>query len=519
MNKISILLSAFLFLNLSAQTIDSTSKKYAESITSDERKTYVYQLASDEFEGIETGKKGQKPAADYLANYFKSLEIKSVINDSYFQVFHFKEEYPTGVEIKLNNLNAEFLKDFYHFSGFENQKIVSNKILFLGYDIDFENYSDYQNIDVIGKILMILDDEPHNEQGFSLITESGKISDWSSNRWKKINYAKEKGANAVLIVYKSYDYELSNFRHYAEKTSTYFENSNKINRLPYFFVSAQMAEHIILRKPKKKSLTISEIRKKISQSCRTHTILNHKNINININKPILDISSENVLAYIPGTDLAEDLIILTAHYDHFGIDNGEIYYGADEDGSGTAALMEIAEAFVPAANEGKRPRRSILIMPVSGEEKGLLGSSFYVNFPVFPLSATIANLNIDLIGRLDEAHQNYSNYVYLIGSDKLSTELHKISENVKKACFNITLDYTYNHDNHPNKLYYRSDHYNFAKNNIPAIFHFTGIHEDYHKLSDTADKLDVQKMENITWLIFYTAWELANKDTRPKFDK
>lgn len=230
------------------------------------------------------------------------------------------------------------------------------------------------------------------------------------------------------------------------------------------------------------------------------------------------LKGENVLGYIEGTDLRDELLIITAHYDHLGKHDTVIYNGADDDASGTAAVLEIAEAFMLAKNEGKGPRRSVLVMPVSGEEKGLLGSKYYTDNPIFPLEKTIANLNIDMIGRIDEEHDN-GNYVYLIGSDRLSNELHTISENVNNKYFNINLDYTYNKEDDPNRYYYRSDHYNFANKNIPVIFYFNGVHKDYHKSSDTIEKLDFDKTQKITRLIFLTAWELANREERPALNK
>ena len=227
------------------------------------------------------------------------------------------------------------------------------------------------------------------------------------------------------------------------------------------------------------------------------------------------IRGENVLGYIEGTDLKNELIIITAHYDHLGKHDSLIFNGADDDASGVAGAMEIAEAFMITKKEGFGPRRSILIMPVSGEEKGLLGSKYYTDNPIYPLEKTIANLNIDMIGRLDDWHDN-GNYVYLIGSDRLSLELHNINEEINSKYIGLDLDYRFNDEDDPNRYYYRSDHYNFAKNNIPVIFYFNGIHEDYHRPSDTIEKLDFNKIEIITKLIFLTAWELANREERIK---
>jgi len=230
------------------------------------------------------------------------------------------------------------------------------------------------------------------------------------------------------------------------------------------------------------------------------------------------IKGENVLGFIEGTDLKEELIIITAHYDHLGKHEDKIFNGADDDGSGTVATLEIAEAFMLAKKEGNGPRRSVLIMPVSGEEKGLLGSKYYTDHPIYPLENTVANLNIDMIGRIDDWHEN-GDYVYLIGADMLSQELHDISEQINDQHIGLELDYTFNAEDDPNRYYYRSDHYNFAKNNIPVIFYFNGVHEDYHKVTDTVEKIDFNKIQTITRLVFLTAWELANREERIQLNK
>ena len=225
--------------------------------------------------------------------------------------------------------------------------------------------------------------------------------------------------------------------------------------------------------------------------------------------------SENVLAYIEGSKKPDELIIISAHLDHLGISiDGKINNGADDDGSGTVALMEMAQAFNMAKLEGVGPKRSLLFLHLTAEEIGKQGSEFYTKYPVFPLENTITNLNIDMIGRVDDLHKNNKDYIYLIGSDRLSKELHYISEKVNKTYFNINLDYKYNAENDSNRYYSRSDHYNFALHGIPVIFYFNGEHEDYHQVSDTPDKIDYPLLEKRTKLIFATAWQIANQEHR-----
>jgi len=242
-----------------------------------------------------------------------------------------------------------------------------------------------------------------------------------------------------------------------------------------------------------------------------------------------EVDSENVIAIIEGTEKPDEYLILTAHLDHVGYGRtgsrlrksyiGEvkdrIHNGADDDGSGTVAMLEIAQAFKQASKKGKGPKRSIVFLHVTGEEKGLLGSAYYSENPIYPLSNTVANLNLDMIGRIDPTRKgDKREYIYIIGSDHDSQDLHEISEQTNLQTVNLDLDYRYNAKDDPQRFYYRSDHYNFAKKGIPIIFYFSGTHEDYHLPSDTPDKINYDLLELRSKLIFYTAWNIANRDQR-----
>ena len=232
------------------------------------------------------------------------------------------------------------------------------------------------------------------------------------------------------------------------------------------------------------------------------------------------VKTENVAAIIKGDVYPNEYIVLTAHLDHVGIEDGEIYNGADDDGSGSMALLEIAQAFKLAELDGNRPKRSIVILHVSAEEKGLLGSKYYAENPLYPLNETITNLNVDMIGRTDPTRESDNdNYIYLIGTDRLSSMLHETSEKVNSRTVNLELDYRFNAWDDPNRFYERSDHFNFAKNNIPVIFYFSGTHEDYHGPGDTPDKIRYDLLTQRSRLIFHTAWEIANMDKRIEVDQ
>ena len=246
-----------------------------------------------------------------------------------------------------------------------------------------------------------------------------------------------------------------------------------------------------------------------------------------------EVDTENVIAIIKGTEIPDEYLILTSHLDHVGYGRtgsrsreayiGEvkerIHNGADDDGSGTVAMLEIAQAFKQASKKGKGPKRSIIFLHVTGEEKGLLGSAYYADNPIYPLENTVTNLNLDMIGRIDPTRKgDKREYIYIIGSDHDSQDLHNLSEQTNLETVNIDLDYRYNAKDDPNRFYYRSDHYNFAKNGIPIIFYFSGTHPDYHLPSDTPDKIEYDLLELRSKLVFYTAWNIANRDERIKVD-
>ena len=235
---------------------------------------------------------------------------------------------------------------------------------------------------------------------------------------------------------------------------------------------------------------------------------------MNMTKEAKVLNGSNLLTYVEGTDKKDEVVIVSAHYDHLGMRGDDIYNGADDNGSGTTTVLELAEAFRLAESAGFGPRRSVAFLLVTGEEKGLLGSEYYSENPIFDLKNTVADVNVDMVGRVDEKYTTNPNYIYVIGSDRLSTDLHKLNEAANKKYAGLTLDYTYNSEEDPNRYYYRSDHYNFAKKGVPAIFFFNGVHADYHKATDTVDKINFEKMEKVGRLIFHTTWEIANREDR-----
>lgn len=488
---------------------------YAKTITVDELKEHLYVLSSDAFEGRETSKAGQKKAAAWLEDYYVSLGLQAGQNNGVSQQsFLLRKRKLVATHLNVGTLVFESSKDLFCLDADGLEGITTfSSISFLGYGITEGSYNDYEGLDVKGGAVVVYDGEPVDKHKKSIFAKgSDLLSDWSFDPALKINAAQQAGARAIFVIRSDYSTFLPRVKYWLESDRMELledVKDQKATGIPMVFISEETARKIFPNLPSKNQLNKKKSKKKNKCVSREKAVLN-----IEVQDEV--VSSENVLAFIEGSDpdLKNEVVIVSAHYDHIGIVNGEINNGADDDGSGTVSAMEIAEAFITAKKEGHGAKRSVLVLHVSGEEKGLFGSDYYTRYPVYPLESTVCDLNIDMIGRVDEEHKSDENYVYLIGSNRLSNELHDLSEKVNNENYGIKLDYTYNADDDPNQFYYRSDHYNFAKHNIPVIFYFSGVHEDYHRPGDDPEKIRYEKMCRIAQLVFCTAWEVANKPTR-----
>ena len=513
MKKTLLLLSVmFIAFSCNKEATKEDVVAYGSTITEEELKEHLYIYASDEFAGRDTGKPGQKKAAEYLKKEYEALGIPSVIEGNYFQNVPLSIVKTPEVAITVNGKAFNYFDDFISLTSAATGNVAANDIVYAGFGIDDDKYSDYTNLDVKGKIVVVKGGEPKDKAGNNVITGDKEASKWSKGRQAistKRNAAKDKGAKALFFM------DDALFTRYAKFFKRRAENggSNSLS-LPSKKDANEEIYHFLISEKMGKALV-----KNIEKSTKTATVATKVDMSFkSIKTPM---ASENVAAIIKGSEKPNEYIIISAHLDHVGTNaKGEIFNGADDDGSGTVSLLEIAEAFKTATDKGHGPKRSIIFLHVTGEEKGLLGSRYYTDYePLVPLANTVANLNIDMVGRIDPKRKGDRNYIYLIGADKLSTDLHNISEEVNKNFTNIELDYTFNRESDPNRFYYRSDHYNFAKNNIPVIFYFNGTHDDYHQASDTPDKINYDLLENRSRLVFHTAWELANRAERIVVDK
>ncbi|RYU83696.1 M28 family peptidase [Hymenobacter persicinus] len=519
----------------SASAAPDPAVTYAGTIRQTDLREHLTTLASDAFAGRETGQAGQKKAADYLVRQFAALGLQGPVKGSatpYLQPFQVTRGTPQpGGYLKVNGQNYAWLRDFFSYgpllSPFPTE--TAGQPVFAGFGIDDPKYSDYAGLDVRGKDVLVLMGEPQDAKGRSLLTGTKEDGEWASGI-RKIALAKRKGARSIFFLTFG---STADFQAQATQLGPALQEPAWALTDPVP-ASATAADHDEMPAGIGVYLVSPEVGPQLAGTTEANLraylgaiAKQKKPVPLNFQPPAFTafvpqqqekLTTENVLGFLEGSDKKDEVLVISAHYDHLGTKHDTIYNGADDDGSGTVSVLEIAQAFAQAKKEGHGPRRSILFVLMTGEEEGLFGSEYYTTHPVLPLAATVTDLNIDMVGRTDQAHAGKPDFVYLVGDDKLSWELHTAVEAANAKYSRLALDYAYNADNDPEQLYYRSDHYNFAKHNIPVVFFTSGLHADYHKATDDVERIEFEPLEKRARLVFYTAWELANRDARVLLD-
>ncbi len=492
---------------------------FSRNITQAELKEQLVRLASSDFEGRETGSPGLDKAAAYLINRLVEMGVEKAPSlHGYYQDVMMSYVQWEDLGVTINGQSFEHLRDFVCLHE-QNQNLPNFKVkdvMFLGYGIDDPKYSDYLSNNTRGKTIMIYKGEPLDQDSLSIITGTKEPSSWANDLEKKLQSAAEHRVRIVLVVDPDIRQTVSFNRARIAGQKLHFGQIPLPTVPNTIYISPDMAKLIIGERME----TFVQNRVRQTQTGISRPV--HLPVDMNIRQHLTRnvLYSKNIMGIIPGTEpgLNEEHVVISAHYDHLGKKGNSIFYGADDNASGTAAVLEIMETLAEAKEQGVGPRRSVMCIFFTAEEKGLLGSQYYAENPVIPLDRTTVNVNIDMIGRIDQKHRDNEQYIYVIGSDRLSTELHKINESTNDTYSHLDLDYTYNAKNDPNRFYYRSDHYNFAKHGIPSIFFFSGVHEDYHQPTDTPDKILYDKYEMVTKHIFHLTWELANRQKRISVD-
>ena len=513
----------------SSATVTAPRFGNTDGITAQQLRNYLEFIASDELEGRDTPSRGLDIAAMYIADHLKTWGIKPAgDNGTYFQKFPLKRSKvdAQSTNLSLNNQSFTYGEDF--LTSLTNSNVPASGIVYAshGWVIKAKNINAYQGIDVKDKIVVVTGGLP---KGITFNDIQGKMGeDWLSPGL----YANANGARAV-ISFPSFG-GLANWKanrwNQADKGDLEFKAPQFQVKIPTITATPRLLNAIFQGE---KANGTNVFTKAIMQDFVEPFDLNpNKKISLNVAVKTEMTHSQNVIGILEGSDptLKNEYVAIGAHYDHVGMNpffagEDKIWNGADDDGSGTVAVMAMAEAFSKSA---QRPKRSILFIWHAGEEKGLWGSEYYADNPTVPINSIITQLNIDMIGRSQKLNEpvkprnqelTKQGEVYLIGSKMMSTELGELSEATNNAFLKMNFNYRYDDPKDPQQFFYRSDHYNYAKKGIPIIFYMDGDHEDYHQPSDSVEKIDFEQMEKIARTIFATGWELANRPTRPKVDK
>ena len=500
------------------------SLPYAASITPEGLKQDLSVLASDEYEGRETGQKGQRMAADYIAKAFAADGLAGPVPGSdnpYLQHFSMNRvSLDPASAIQVGGKTYTQGKDFYVLrpGGFAGSS-AAVKPTFAGYGIKEDNYSDMATPPAAGSDLVVLLGQPLNKAGQPLL---GATSPYRGSGLQAISAR----AGALLAARPHSVFLVAPtagaFAQAAKEMAPYTREQLEFADQPapsgpgIVLVSPALGTALLGTTPiglTKYEKGVAAAGKPIASGFKPAAA------SVQLKQKKEPFTTENVLGYLEGGDKKDEVVVLSAHYDHLGIKDGVVFNGADDDGSGTVSVLAMARAFTQAKKDGHGPRRSILFLANVGEEEGLLGSQYYTDHPIFPLANTVTDLNIDMVGRVDSLHQGKGDYLYLVGDDRLSTELHTLSEATNQQYNPVALDYKYNAPDDPEHIYERSDHYNFAKHNVPIIFYTSGLHPQYHKATDDVELIDFPAMARRDQLIFHTGWAVANRDQRIMVDE
>jgi hypothetical protein len=532
------------------QTINTDAQallSYQDAITTDYLRAHLTPFAADSMEGRETGTKGQKKAADYLSKQYRSLGLKPVgDNGSYFQHFDLTATRTDSVvfqtyainkdggeelvskSVNSKNSSANFIRQF------GSSDTVRAEIVFAGFGLQNQELGidNFKGIDVKGKWVMVMGGElPQVVAGDTLYTDANQrqfVQGWFRN-------ILQKGVAGIINIQK-----LDSLEKKFEKDA--IGNQQSFGQVSGMQLAYRAQEkgggslnlNNISPNHAAKILGLSDL--DALNKKKEELTINIKSFNAKetgygfIQTPyVTDVSleSENVAAFMEGADpqLKDEVVVLSAHYDHLGLSlsstsDDTVYNGANDDGSGTIGVLSAARAFSKAKANGVKPKRSILFLSVSGEEKGLLGSRYYSDHPIYPIEKTVANINTDMIGRVDPKHQKSGNenYIYIIGGDIISSDMDSLLKAGNARSGQLELDMRYNDLNDPNRFYRRSDHWNFGRFGVPFVFFFNGVHEDYHSTSDEVDKINFELMAKTARSMYATTVMVANADSVPKVD-
>lgn len=508
------------------------NQNQANVITASDLESHVFFLSSTLLQGRENGEPGLEIAAQYIASQAKLAGLKPANGNSYFQPYSLikKSIDPEKTSIKIlsgKSDSAIIKKPVFQLSPTgPSDFIIEGEVAFAGYGlkIDKYKYNDFENIKPEGKILIVMTRAPSTPDGKKFLFEETPWNSFSSLQVKLSTLLYSK-AKAILFVldpksgFTSFNEQYPDYAAQLESTISMKGEKSRSFDFPGMpkiaFIDRSVADELL----KGTGNSLEDLQNSIDSELKSKSfIFEDKTLTFKEVSMTTEVTQKNVAGYVEGSDpvLKDEFIVFSGHYDHIGGSGGLVNPGADDDASGCAALLTMANAF---SSLEKKPLRSVLFLWVSGEEIGLYGSKSYVENPLFPLEKTVADLNMDMIGRVKEAADSTSetpmtgkNEVFVI-TDNQSQELIDIANQIDRKSV-LDFDYSLSGRDHHLQLFSRSDHYNFVTKDIPVLFFSTGLHSDYHTTRDVIEKLDFRKMELITRTMYEIGLTVANKKTR-----
>lgn len=477
---------------------------YLSSITAGELSEHVHILASERMEGRYTGSEGQQLAAEYISREFAKdglINPYSSPQPAYQQAFALDKCYWKETSVSIAGMELDPAEDF-TFLGQPGDHSGTYEVVFAGLGLDDSAWSDYEGLEVSGKVVMVFSGEPKSKIGKYLLSGSDRPSR-KSGYTSKAETALRMGAKGMVLV----STDQSAFKKAVREAGAHRED-------PFIIYPGEEEEFFVLYLGLEQAASLAGMKGSALKRAGLKLLNGAKPIEqpsvgkliISSGKECYPMNTGNVVGYVEGSDKKQEAVVIIAHYDHHGRKEGKIYPGADDNASGTAAVMELAEAFALAAQAGLKPDRSVVFVAATAEEIGLFGSRYYAEHPFISIDSTYACLNIDMIGRVGTRYKDEENYIG--GWTYLSPELMDvIGENFEKTSPQLAFRMNFRLQNTGG-----SDHYYFAKEGVPSAFFFTGIHKDYHSPGDTPDKLLYGRMEMIVRAIFSAAWDLANSE-------
>lgn len=486
---------AIVFISILLLAAQKPTPAMYEAVSPAELKHHLSFIASDEMKGRDTGSPELDIVAQYLATRLQYYGYKGLgPNGSFFQNLELisSEFIPQNATVTYNGKSIGTpMKDFALYNWGRDTIHLKGQIVAVGYGLNVDEYKDYEPADVSGKIVVRVhlpksfDDKMKSNAAYTHQQIRNKLFD--AGAIAVVNVIPDETMAAGLITaYNSYSV--------GKRMS--MGGGEEANKRTYMLMGTEALKNWVGERISKTILDLNRYNFR-------------REMDIMVPAKSERIKTKNVVAMLPGTDpvLKDEFIGYGSHYDHVGMnDKGEIFNGADDDGSGTVAVLNIAKAI--SLNP---PKRSTFIIFHTAEEKGLIGSAYFAENPLIALDKMVAMINMDMVGSYFEPEK-----VHVIGADRISRELHDINVKMNKESVNLELDFRYNAEDHPERLYYRSDHYNYAKKGIPVIFFTNDNPNHYHKPSDTVDTINFEKMAKITKLALSTGVYIGNMDRRIK---